>query len=218
MITAGTDTGSTTMEWFIALMINYPDIQVKVQEEIDSVVGKYRLADLDDISRLPYLDSVLKESMRFKSVAPVALPHRTHSESTLGDYFIPAGTQVFYHTKAVCRDPTLWDHPENFDPNHFFKKDISALGSNPIFTPFGIGKRTCPGNVFAMHELFLWSARLFQCFSFSSPTGPVSLEEIWGLTIQPNPFDCKVSLRVSPHLLMPLPPTPIFTSKDSDED
>jgi len=187
-----------------------------VQEEIDRVVGKFRLVDMEDMPNLPYLEAVLKECMRFRAVGALALPHSTTDDSLLGDYHIPPKTQVLYHIGAVCRNPSIWKDPLKFDPSRFLREDISPFGADVRFIPFGIGRRVCPGNIFAYHEIFMWAGQVLQCFAFSSPTGPVSLEENWGLTIQPSPYDVKVSLRVSPQLLMPLPPIPHGTDTDTD--
>jgi cytochrome P450 len=198
VIQAGTDTSASTVEWLIALLVNNPRIQDKMHEELDRVVGKDRLMTSED--QLPYLEATLRETMRVKPVGPLGVPHRTVADAVVAGYQIPQNTQILYNLANVLRNPDIWKNPHEFDPDRFLNQNISPLGSDERMVPFGTGRRVCPGNAFAMHELFLWVGRLLQCFSFSAPA-PVSLKENFGLTLQPNQFDIKVTLRVAPELI-----------------
>ena len=94
MLLAGTETTSTALTWALLLLIRYPDIQLKVQTELDKVIGRNRLPNLEDRSRLPYTESVIQELLRYCSVAPLGLPHMAGGDVVTSDgkYKIPKGT------------------------------------------------------------------------------------------------------------------------------
>ena len=71
-------------------MLIYPDIQRKAQAEVDRVVGRDRLPDFSDESSLPYVTALVKEVLRYWTIAPLAIPHRAMQDGMYGDYHIPA--------------------------------------------------------------------------------------------------------------------------------
>jgi cytochrome P450 len=75
-------------------MTLYPEVQRKAQEEIDAVVGTHRLPNIDDRDSLPYIDSLLKEVLRWGPATPLAGPHRVTRDDEHDGYFIPEGTSV----------------------------------------------------------------------------------------------------------------------------
>ena len=95
LLSAGTDTTTTTLKWCLILLANHPDVQTRLQKEIDSAVPRgERLPSLDDRPRLPFVEAALLEVMRFKTLIPLALPHRTLCETKVEEYSIPDNVVV----------------------------------------------------------------------------------------------------------------------------
>ena len=95
LLSGGTETSATTLAWSLILLANHPDVQARLQKEIDSVVPRgERFPSLDDRSRLPYVEAVLLEMMRFKTLAPLGIPHMTLCETKVEEYSIPDSTVV----------------------------------------------------------------------------------------------------------------------------
>ena len=91
---AGFETSATTIRWALALLADHPDVQRRLQEEIDSVVPRDRLPSLDDKQKLPYMEAAILEIMRFKTLAPLGVPHITMCDTEVVGHFIPKGTMV----------------------------------------------------------------------------------------------------------------------------
>ena len=89
------ETTSTTLTWAMLYMARYPQVQRKVQEELDRVVGTDRMAGLEDRISLPYTEAVIMEIQRYANIAPLGLPHVCRSDIKVGELTIPAGARVF---------------------------------------------------------------------------------------------------------------------------
>ncbi|KAL4558112.1 hypothetical protein LXL04_036308 [Taraxacum kok-saghyz] len=116
----------------------------KAVEEIDRVVGKNRLLRESDIPNLPYLQSVVKESLRLHPAAPL-IQRLSTDDCTVGGYHIPANTPIFFNVWSVGRDPSHWENPLEFRPERFEEKQFDLRGQNFGLLPFGSGRRMCPG-------------------------------------------------------------------------
>uniref|UniRef100_A0A3Q4IFA0 Cytochrome P450, family 2, subfamily AD, polypeptide 2 n=1 Tax=Neolamprologus brichardi TaxID=32507 RepID=A0A3Q4IFA0_NEOBR len=123
LIEAGTESASTTLRWALVFMMNYPEIQEKVQAEIDRVVGQSRLPTLADRPNLPYTDAVIHETQRFGNIVPLGFPKMANKDSTLGGYFIPKGTAVTTILSSVLFDKNEWETPDVFNPEHFLDSE-----------------------------------------------------------------------------------------------
>jgi cytochrome P450 len=210
---AMTDTTATTNEWMIYYMINYPDVQKKVHAELDRVLGTERLPTLGDREKLPYFWAVVKEVMRIRMVSPILAPHYCSEEITIPGgngktHTLPAGTQIFMHAWAMAMDETLWDKPEEFNPDRWFSERNAGLDLHGKekrgsiehfkFIPFSMGPRTCPGYSFAKVSVFMQAATIMQCFEWkltdagkNSPyvkDGKLDMTENWGLTVMPQRY------------------------------
>ncbi|XP_062411731.1 cytochrome P450 2J2-like isoform X2 [Sardina pilchardus] len=188
LFVAGTETTSTTVYWALLYMIAYPEIQRKVQEELDQVVGSSRQPSLADRESLPYTDAVIHEIQRFGNIIPLNLARCTTKETQIGDYTIPKGTMVMGNLTSVLFDETEWETPHTFNPGHFLDAE-GKFRKREAFLPFSIGKRVCLGEQLARMELFLFFSSLLQRFSFSPPLGvEPSLEFRFGITRTPHPY------------------------------
>ncbi|KAM7013065.1 cytochrome P450 2J6-like [Tautogolabrus adspersus] len=191
---AGTETTSTTLRWALVYLINNPEIQEKVQAEIDRVIGQSRLPTMADRPNLPYTDAVIHEIQRYGNIVPLNGLRMAAKDTTLGGYFIPKGTTLMPILTSVLFDKTEWETPDTFNPGHFLNSEGKFLKKEALI-PFSAGKRVCLGESLAKMELFLFLVGLLQKFSFSVPDGvELSTEGITGVTRVPHPF--KVYARV----------------------
>ncbi|XP_042337701.1 cytochrome P450 2J5-like, partial [Plectropomus leopardus] len=116
---AGTETTSTTLLWALVYLIKNPDIQDKVQAEIDRVIGQTRQPSMADRLNLPYTDAVIHEVQRIGNIVPLNGLRKAAKDTTLGGYFIPKGTSLMPNLTSVLFDKTEWESPETFNPGHF---------------------------------------------------------------------------------------------------
>uniref|UniRef100_A0A803NFI3 Cytochrome P450 n=1 Tax=Cannabis sativa TaxID=3483 RepID=A0A803NFI3_CANSA len=160
LILAGTDTSSATLEWALSNLLNYPDILEKAKAEIDEKIGE-QLMDEDDISKLPYLNNIILETLRLFPSAPMLIPHFSSEDCTIEGYDIPRDTIVMVNAWAIHRDPKLWDDPTSFKPERFERNN-----NDKYLMPFGLGRRACPGSGLAQRVLGLTLGSLIQCFEW----------------------------------------------------
>uniref|UniRef100_A0A3P8VAZ9 Cytochrome P450, family 2, subfamily N, polypeptide 13 n=1 Tax=Cynoglossus semilaevis TaxID=244447 RepID=A0A3P8VAZ9_CYNSE len=191
---AGTETTSTTLQWALVYLINHPDVQEKVQEEIDKVIGQSRLPSMADRSNMPYTDAVIHEIQRMGNIVPMNALRMAAKDTTLGGYFIPKGTAIMPLLTSVMFDKSQWETPDTFNPGHFLDAEGKFV-KKEAHLPFSAGKRVCLGEGLARMEIFLFLVALLQRFSFTVPDGvKLSTEGITGTTRVPHPF--KVQARV----------------------
>ncbi|XP_078578610.1 cytochrome P450 2U1-like [Branchiostoma floridae x Branchiostoma japonicum] len=186
---AATDTTANTLLWSLLYMTLNPDIQNKVHEELDAVVGE-SLPALSHRCQLPYVNACLQEAMRIRPVGPLAIPHATTEAVKLREYDIPKRTQVLLNLYSLHMDPAYWPDPDRFDPERFLDAEGNVINKPESFLPFGGGGRVCLGEQLARMELFLFFSTLLQSFTFKSPEGapPPNADGILGLTLAPHPF------------------------------
>ncbi|XP_068558570.1 cytochrome P450 2J5-like [Cebidichthys violaceus] len=185
---AGSETTSTSVLWALVFLIKYPDIQDKVQAEIDGVIGRTRQPSMADRPNLPYTDAVIHEIQRMGNIVPLNGLRMATKDTMLGGYFIPKGTSLMPNLTSVLFDKTEWETPDTFNPEHFLDTKGKFV-KKEAFLPFSAGKRVCPGEGLAKMELFLFLVGLLQKFSFCVPDGvELSTEGVTGVTRVPHPF------------------------------
>ncbi|KAJ6656330.1 hypothetical protein lerEdw1_003833 [Lerista edwardsae] len=165
---AGTETTSTTLLWGLLYMILYPNVQTKVHEEIEEVIGKNRPPKMEDQAHMHYTRAVIHEIQRFGNVVPAGVPHMTHRDTELGGFFISKGTTVIINLTSVLKDETMWEKPNEFYPENFLDKN-GQFAKREAFLPFSTGRRVCLGEQLARMELFLFFTSLLQRFTFCIP-------------------------------------------------
>ncbi|XP_062964306.1 cytochrome P450 2U1 [Cynocephalus volans] len=193
---AGTDTTTNSLLWCLLYMSLNPDVQEKVHEEIERVIGPNRAPSLTDKAQMPYTEATIMEVQRLTVVVPFAIPHMTSEKTVLQGYTIPKGALILPNLWSVHRDPAIWEKPDDFYPNRFLD-DQGELLKKETFIPFGIGKRVCMGEQLAKMELFLMFVSLMQSFTFALPKDsekPI-LTGRFGLTLAPHPFNIIISKR-----------------------
>lgn len=165
LFVAGTETISNTLDWAILYATFFPDMQLEIQREIDSVLGKEKLPTDSDRFKLPYIEAFINETMRFHCAGPILVPKSTTQDVCFNGFNIPVDTFVMVNMWSVMRDPNYWEEPNEFDPTRFIK-DGKFSCTNPAMMPFSIGKRACTGEALARLQLFLIFTSLLQKFSF----------------------------------------------------
>ncbi|XP_019296999.2 cytochrome P450 1A2 [Panthera pardus] len=184
---AGFDTVTTAISWSLMYLVTNPEKQRKIQEELDTVVGRARRPRLSDRLQLPYLEASILEVFRHSSFVPFTVPHSTTRDTTLNGFYIPEKHLVFINQWQVNHDQKVWGDPFEFRPERFLTADGTAI--NKILSEkvmiFGLGKRRCIGEVLAKWKVFLFLAILLQQLEFSVPAGvKVDLTPIYGLTMK----------------------------------
>ncbi|XP_073536092.1 cytochrome P450 2C25-like [Phyllobates terribilis] len=170
LLTAGTETTASTLKFCLVLMAHYPDVQAKVQQEIDEVTKSLRSPEIMDKPQLAYTNAVIHEAQRVFDMAPTSLLHAVTEDIKFRGYTIPKGTTVVPFLTSVLQDPSQWETPEVFNPQHFLDED-GQFRTRLAFMPFSAGKRACPGESLARMELFMFFSALLQKFTFTLPPG-----------------------------------------------
>uniref|UniRef100_A0A8C9ACH9 Cytochrome P450 2W1 n=1 Tax=Prolemur simus TaxID=1328070 RepID=A0A8C9ACH9_PROSS len=176
MVMAGTETTSATLQWAALLMARHPDVQGRVQEELDRVLGPGRPPRPEDQDVLPYTRAVLHEVQRYITLLP-DVPRCAAADVQLGRYLLPKGTPVIPLLTSVLLDKTQWQTPDQFNPDHFLDADGQFV-KREAFLPFSAGRRVCVGERLARTELFLLFAGLLQRYRLLPPPGvsPAALD------------------------------------------
>jgi len=180
---AGSETSSTSVGFALLHMIHNPDIQRKVQEELDAVCGD-SLPSLADRPNLPYTEAVLIEAMRLSAIAPFTVPHTALVDTKLQGYTIPKGSFVSLNLYSVHLDGSYWKDPEVFRPERHLNDQGKVIKSDH-FLPFGVGKRMCLGESLARNTYYLFTAAVLKTFQLETTPNepPPTLDPVDGFTL-----------------------------------
>ncbi|KAB0792151.1 hypothetical protein PPYR_14110 [Photinus pyralis] len=194
LLIAGYDSTCNTLKFAFLYLILHPDIQKKAQEEIDTVL-QGRLPTVEDRSYLPYVESIVLESIRMFVGRSHYVPRRATKDTQLSGYFIRKNTTIIGNIRGILMDEAAgWHNPEDFDPGRFMRDGSLKISDN--FSPFGSGKRRCVGEVFARENMFVVVAGLLQAFNFETvPGNPATVEAVENFTPTVKPYKTYVTLR-----------------------
>ncbi|XP_061338646.1 geraniol 8-hydroxylase-like [Gastrolobium bilobum] len=197
LFVAGTDTTTSTLEWAMTELLRNPDAMLKAKQELEHIIGRGNPVEESSISGLPYLQAIVKETLRLHPPVPFLLPRKAASDVEIRGYTIPKDAQVLVDVWTICRDPTIWDNPTLFSPERFLCSDIDVKGRNFELVPFGAGRRICPGLQLANRMLLLMLGSLINSFDWKLENGmqpeDMDTDDKFGITF------CKAQpLRVVP--------------------
>ncbi|XP_035668120.1 cytochrome P450 2J5-like [Branchiostoma floridae] len=187
---AGTDTTAATLTWALLYMILYPDVQQKVQAELDSVLGATK-PSLAHRYQLPFTIATIMEAQRIRHIGPVLFVRRAAKPTRFRGYDIAEGAAMVPNLRSVHMDPAVWPNPDLFDPSRFLDADGKVVNNPPSFLPFSTGRRNCLGEKLAKMELFLLFSTILQHFTLKLPEGaptPSTEGTFKSLSMGPAPF------------------------------
>ncbi|XP_019198638.1 PREDICTED: cytochrome P450 71A1-like [Ipomoea nil] len=201
LLAGGTESSAVTVEWAISELLKKPEIFKKATDELDRVIGQKRWVEEKDMPNLPYIQAIVKETMRLHPVGPMLAPRLSREDCKVTGYDIPKGTRILVSVWSIGRDPTLWDNPNEFIPDRFIGKDIDVKGCDFELLPFGAGRRMCPGYSLGLKVIQASLANLLQGFNWRLPNDvtpeKLNMEEIFGLsTPKKIPLDVVVEPRL----------------------
>ncbi|CAB4040453.1 steroid 17-alpha-hydroxylase 17,20 lyase-like [Paramuricea clavata] len=192
VVSVGSGTTSAWLTWFFLYNVLYLNVQSKIHEELDAVVGRDRLPNWKDAESLPYLQATLCEVERV-SVITTLFGTNAIRDTTIAGYHIPKGTFVGLNISKVHEDNCEWQETEKFKPERFLDEDGKFVGWNKLrgFMPFGIGRRECPGQTLAKVMMFSFASILLHRYKIELPEGaeiPTTKVSIPQLVTKPNDF------------------------------
>ena len=176
---AGAGLPSIILRWALLYAIAYPDIQVKIQTELDEVVGRGQKVGIEHRGKLPFTQACMNEILRHSSITTMPpITYATNSDTVLEGYFIAKNTPVLINYYSLTRDRRYWSEPEKFDPYRFLDENGKLRNSlTNKFYPFGVGSRRCVGEYLGRFSIFLFLTNLFHRCKFEKiPGKKLSLE------------------------------------------
>ncbi|KAI3941063.1 hypothetical protein MKW92_045339 [Papaver armeniacum] len=202
----GVDSTASTAVWALAFLVHEQEIQEKLYREINSLTGGKRSVKVADLKSLPYLQAVMKETLRMKPIAPLALPHKASKDTTLMGRRIDKGTKVMVNLYAILHDPNVFPAPYEFRPERFLKDvnsdgrfgDINKMDSSLL--AFGAGMRICGGVELAKLVVAFALASLVNEFKWdcvSEGKLPDLSEDISFILFMKNPLEARITPRVA---------------------
>ncbi|PVF92912.1 cytochrome P450 [Serendipita vermifera] len=201
MYMAGTDTTSTTLLNFLYAMMVHPEVQRKVQAELDSAVGQSRLPYAGDRPSLPYADAAWKESARWIVPVPLGVPHLNKQEDVYKGMRIPKNSKIILNINAILKDPRIFDSPEVYRPERWLKSYYPQADTLPdVHAIFGFGTRICPGRYLAERVGFTFGMAILAAYEILPLEGD-SLPDrtippfVDSLVRRPAKFECRFKPR-----------------------
>lgn len=193
---AGSETTSITLDLALMTMAMYPDIQRRVQDELDNIFAHDQLPISNDRTKCPYTDAVIMEVQRFYHILPITGPRRNFEATQLGGYDLPKNTTILIGLRSVLMDEKYWGDPNVFRPERFLDEDMNVVNTDHLM-PFGQGKRRCLGEALARACLFTYFAGILQHFAIAIPNGEkipdINLQP--GIILSPKPYNVVFSRR-----------------------
>ncbi|CAI0454692.1 unnamed protein product [Linum tenue] len=193
LFVAGTDTTSSSLEWAMTELLRHPDKLAKAREELDKNIGKGNHLCESDITRLPYLQAIVKETLRLRPVGSLLIPRKASEDVEICGFIVPKGAQILVNVWAISRDPMAWDNPNSFAPERFLGSTIDVRVNDFELLPFGGGRRVCPGMSLGLRMLHMMLGSLIHWFKWKLPYG-----------VAPEKLDMEEQLGMALHKFKPL--------------
>ncbi|KAF9456307.1 cytochrome P450 [Collybia nuda] len=183
----GADTTVSAVQFFFLAMAMYPDVQRKAQAEIDAVVGSNRLPDFNDRQALPYVSAMVKETMRWQAVSPLAIGHKCSSDDE--------------YNGTLLHDPEVYPSPEEYKPERWLRDgQLDPTAQDPTVA-FGYGRRICPGRYMSDNSLYAMIALTLAVYNITPSMDdqgnpiPLTPEPTSGMLSYPAPYQCTIKPR-----------------------
>ncbi|KAG5310534.1 CP305 protein, partial [Acromyrmex insinuator] len=186
---AGISTTTATLNNLFLQMANHQDVQRKVYEEINNVIGSHRFPKLEDKIKMPFTEATITECQRLFNVIPIIGPRRVLKDTILGNYKISKNTTVLLNMYSNNINPDFFPDPISFRPErHINENGVYQQHENIIL--FGKGKRRCPGEALAKSATFLFFVGIMQKFQLLPEPGKGSIQTELniGLLCEPKPY------------------------------
>ncbi|KAK7681816.1 hypothetical protein QCA50_015163 [Cerrena zonata] len=208
----GASTTATFLHRFILCISRHPRVQARAQKDLDAVVGKDRMPQMDDITQLPYIEAIIKEVHRFYTTSALAIPHATSTDESVEGYFIPTGSIVFMNIFGIYHSEELYDDPLVFRPERFLESEFGTKSGADTAglrgdLHFGSGRRICPGSHLANNAINMNALNILWGFDITHVSGenegrdlPITPEDFTsGMAPGPKPFKCNIKPRSERH-------------------
>ncbi|PPQ93761.1 hypothetical protein CVT25_008141 [Psilocybe cyanescens] len=196
---AGADSVMAAVATCILALLNHPEILKRAQEQIDSVIKPGHLPDFEDEPALPFVTAVIRESMRWRDVTPLGLPHLSHAEGEYKGYRIPRGSIILANSWAMLHDESIYPEPFVFKPDRFLTADgqLDKSVRDPGHAIWGFGRRICPGRYMAASSIWITVASFIAAFDIEKvdETGGITHGYSSGVIRIPLPFKCSIRPR-----------------------
>ncbi len=150
LIVAGHETTASTLNWIWYLLSSNAEVEEKLASELNTLPGSDS-PDLSDLPRFVYTRHVIEETLRLYPPGWL-MTRRALKDDQLGDYLVPAGTEVYISPYLIQRHPAYWEAPARFNPDRF--NAVQSQNRHPMtMLPFSAGPRKCIGEFFARLEM-----------------------------------------------------------------
>ncbi|XP_069069001.1 cytochrome P450 2J4-like [Pleurodeles waltl] len=180
---------TSTLLWALLYMMTQPDIQEKIQKELDAVLDESQVMQYEDRKRLPYTNAVIHEIQRYCNIQGIGIFRQVVEEVSLLGYTIEKGTIVIPNLPSAMYDPECWKTPHQFNPANFLDKEGHFV-TTEAFLPFSAGHRMCPGEQLARTEIFIFFTSLLRAFTFKVAEGvtDINMDYVPGSILKPYPY------------------------------
>lgn len=200
LLLAGEDTTAHTLSWIAHALVAVDGVQEKMQAELDEVLGDAPgIVDFEDTKRLPYLNGVIHEALRLRSVAPLMFYESDETAEIDGITLAPGQIAILLTRHATVQEEHFTD-AERFLPERWMRKDKDAAARCPVHNaramlPFGNGPRICPGRGLSLLEMHVALAQLGRNFTIRAASDPTRAREVFAFTMHPTGFDLRLEKR-----------------------
>jgi epi-isozizaene 5-monooxygenase len=182
ILTPGSETVASTIMWLLQVLAEHPEHADRVRKEVESVTGGRPVA-FEDVRKLRHTNNVVVEAMRLRPAVWI-LTRRAVTDTSLGDYRIPAGADIVYSPYAIQRDPHSYAEHLEFDPDRWLPERAKDVPKYAM-SPFSVGNRKCPSDHFSMAQLSLITAAIATKYRFEQVAGSDDATRV-GITLRPQ--------------------------------
>ncbi|KAI8141446.1 cytochrome P450 [Fennellomyces sp. T-0311] len=202
MVAGATDNVAITLVSAFAIFLHHPNVYKRLREDVDAFIREHhRLPLFTERDQFPFLNSVIKEVLRFRGTNYVTLPHVLESDVSYKGYVFPKNVLILPSTYAMHRDPARYPDPDTFMPDRFMHeaKPMAGAAAGNVEQrdqfSFGWGRRQCPGMYLAEAQLFVTLTTIFAQCTLEAPEGEnlPDLDDVRdnGILVSPPPFSLR---------------------------